>query len=155
MKKETWTAWWAAAALVACGGELSSQSVPVGKAVRMRLPAEVGVELDIFSGEPNPAWTLTQAERNAVLAELSHAEETGPQDMFDGLGYRGFVLSPAGAGHTPVVELRIRHGAIRYRAGETVTYWKDPDRRAERRLLSSARLHLEAKLYEHVRAQVG
>jgi hypothetical protein len=55
--------------------------------------AEIGVELDAFSGRPNPSWTLTSAEAEEVLRRLQglpSADATVP-DM--GLGYRGFILT--------------------------------------------------------------
>ncbi len=53
------------------------------------------VELDVFSGRPNPRWELTEQERQRVEKLLS-----GPPEEADpgtgakaGLGYRGFVLT--------------------------------------------------------------
>jgi hypothetical protein len=120
----------------------------------VRLPEESAVELDFFSGEPNPRWTLSASEQTEIEAELSHAEPTAPVEWFAGLGYRGFVVSSA-AGRPSAPELRIGHGLIRHRAGETLTYWKDPDRRAERRLLQTARGRLDAGLYACVSAEAG
>jgi hypothetical protein len=55
----------------------------------------VTVELDIFSGRPNPRWTLSKAESKQLIERvradpslmLPLDAETG------GLGYRGFVIS--------------------------------------------------------------
>lgn len=49
------------------------------------------VELDVFSGRPNPKWTLTEGEAVQVeerLRDLPQASEAKQP----GLGYRGFVL---------------------------------------------------------------
>jgi hypothetical protein len=54
------------------------------------------VELDVFSGMPNPAWLLSRRQESA-LAELLSAEPgqispvTTPGEPF-GLGYRGFIV---------------------------------------------------------------
>ncbi len=56
------------------------------------------VELDIFSGVPNPRWNLTQAEvRDFVaLAEVGEVPAV-PVDMSpEGLGYRGMVVRATG-----------------------------------------------------------
>ncbi|CAL9305092.1 hypothetical protein [Streptomyces sp. NPDC003090] len=62
------------------------------------------VELDIFSGMPNPSWTLTDEEENQVLELLrSNPEQTSPviteEEKF-GLGYRGFLIRVAKGGDT-------------------------------------------------------
>lgn len=51
------------------------------------------VELDIFSGRPNPKWELTpdqneELERRVAAAKRSPARACG----FDGLGYRGLIV---------------------------------------------------------------
>ncbi len=58
------------------------------------------VELDVFSGRPNPKWHLTEDERVKV-AKLIESLELATDDRAPsppGLGYRGFRLSdPAGS----------------------------------------------------------
>lgn len=52
------------------------------------------VELDVFSGRPNPQWVLTDDERQRVeelLRGLPEGTDPGP-GATTGLGYRGFVL---------------------------------------------------------------
>ncbi|MEV5379007.1 hypothetical protein AB0L26_23970 [Streptomyces nondiastaticus] len=57
------------------------------------------VEVEIFSGRPNPAWIIT--DESAVRALLSEAADTAedvaglPREGFDGLGYREVVVSAA------------------------------------------------------------
>jgi hypothetical protein len=154
MGKATLSVLGIAAVLAGCGGELLSQGGPDVKGQIMQLPSEVAVELDILSGGTNPSWKLTEPQREELIAKLKDLEALPPQTMFEGLGYRGFVLSPARAGAAPL-QLRIYKGVIRYQAGENVTYWKDPDRHAERWLVSNARPHVDTRVYEEVRAQVG
>jgi hypothetical protein len=63
--------------------------------------AEITVELDIFSGRPNPTWTLGPAQRTSLLSLLREANERAASpSVIPGLGYRGFVVtvtSPAGS----------------------------------------------------------
>lgn len=56
------------------------------------------VELDIFSGRPNPAWPLDAGEAQTVNALLAALPEPvpGPQSADEPLGYRGFhITDPA------------------------------------------------------------
>ena len=50
----------------------------------------ITVEVDLFSGRPNPRWPLTEAEARdlaALLAGRSDSSSAPPP-----LGYRGFVI---------------------------------------------------------------
>lgn len=49
------------------------------------------VELDAFSGRPNPVWTVTADEAAALRALLATSGAPVPAPA-EGLGYRGFVL---------------------------------------------------------------
>ena len=53
------------------------------------------VELDIFSGRPNPRWHLTEDEAAQVASLIESLElaEGDPSPNPPGLGYRGFRLS--------------------------------------------------------------
>lgn len=53
------------------------------------------VELDVFSGRPNPVWALTTEESTALMKQLSALPlaDKNKKVMHDGLGYRGFILS--------------------------------------------------------------
>ena len=51
------------------------------------------VELDLFSGRPNPRWELTGGAADALrglLGRLAVAHDEPPEPP--GLGYRGFIL---------------------------------------------------------------
>jgi hypothetical protein len=56
---------------------------------------KVSIELDVFSGRPNPSWELNPSESGELLKELSPLPETDKikAEFNDGLGYRGFVIS--------------------------------------------------------------
>ncbi|HEX8736063.1 MAG TPA: hypothetical protein VF721_12120 [Pyrinomonadaceae bacterium] len=54
----------------------------------------ITVELDIFSGNPNPVWTLTaQEEKEFVARVMADPSLTLPPKSAGGLGYRGFTIS--------------------------------------------------------------
>lgn len=52
------------------------------------------VELDIFSGMPNPRWTLNANETSRLVETLRSqgSQVQSMQDQPNGLGYRGFVV---------------------------------------------------------------
>jgi hypothetical protein len=53
----------------------------------------ITVELDIFSGNPNPRWTLTNEEAKELMDRaLADPSLTLPPKSVGGLGYRGFTV---------------------------------------------------------------
>lgn len=68
----------------------------------MRMTAE----LDIFSGRPNPTWTLTTDESTRMAALLTNLPPANPAPADPGLGYRGVVLQNPEP--TPELPARIR-----------------------------------------------
>ena len=57
------------------------------------------VELDIFSGRPNPRWNLTATEEAELVERLlDRSVPIGPMSISDGkLGYRGFLVRASGS----------------------------------------------------------
>jgi hypothetical protein len=76
------------------------------------------VELDIFSGRPNPRWTLTASEEAELLQRLlDRSVPTTSMSITDGkLGYRGFLVRATGdtaatlASHRFPTAFRVRDG---------------------------------------------
>ena len=86
------------------------------------------VELDIFSGRPNPSWELDEPSirrLREVQRGLPEAPTSSPKPL--GLGYRGFVYRLDGT------SWRALHGTV---IG-TGTTLHDPDRLVERLLFDS------------------
>ena len=50
------------------------------------------VELDAFSGRPNPRWTLAGNEENELWNRIASLPPAPAQQEPEHLGYRGFVL---------------------------------------------------------------
>ena len=54
------------------------------------------VELDVFSGRPNPSWSLSPAEEEELLFRLSDLPPTDSVPDPVDLGFRGFrIVGPA------------------------------------------------------------
>ena len=70
------------------------------------------VELDIFSGRPNPSWELSAdevAELTRRVATLSPCDEA-PVEV--GLGFRGFVISTASEDAESPAQMRVHRGVV-------------------------------------------
>ena len=73
----------------------------------------VTVTADVFSGRPNPRWTLNDSQIAELAEKLRRALAAAPlarQDLPDGLGYRGLVIESDDARLPPRV--RVYHNVI-------------------------------------------
>lgn len=93
------------------------------------------VELDIFSGRPNPRWSLAEPQNELLLsliASLQPATALPPQ--IPGLGYRGFLIEHGGQ------KIRAFCGFIKCREGT----FSDPNLSIECGLKESMPVEFEA-----------
>ena len=84
------------------------------------------IELDAFSGRPNPRWELDYADSNtlrALIAGLPASSEAPAESA--GLGYRGFICIDAGE----------RFRAFKGRVVKPDVVLADPTMRVEKFLL--------------------
>ena len=68
--------------------------------------ASMEIELDAFSGRPNPRWTLPPEEAGSIVDALSALPEVVVAEAPANLGYRGFVL------RHPAFEARVYDGHV-------------------------------------------
>jgi hypothetical protein len=74
--------------------------------------APVQVELDIFSGRPNPQWLFPAAAVRRVVEQVMRSPDSFPAPPVPGLGYRGFIVSnPPGSQLLPAT-IRVYNGTI-------------------------------------------
>lgn len=87
----------------------------------------ITIELDIFSGRPNPLWTLTNKEENELFSRvMADKDMSAPPRKVGHLGYRGFGIKVGGeranrwhaAGIPPSFFISAGH----QRGGETETF---------------------------------
>jgi hypothetical protein len=97
----------------------------------------VEIEVDLYSGRPNPRVTLTPAAEAALRQRLAGlpvapAGTAGPQD---GLGYRGLRI----VGYAGISEIIVSAGVVELRdqAGRLALH-EDPGRGLERWLIKEA-----------------
>jgi hypothetical protein len=97
----------------------------------------VQVVLGLYSGLPDPAWTLTAgqaSELTAALAGLTRVEGPAPSG---GLGYHGFTIV------TPDGTLVAYGGKVMSAVSDPPYVLDDPDRTIERQLLDTAQPHVK------------
>lgn len=97
------------------------------------LGTEVEVELDVFSGRPNPRWTL-MAGRAAELGQLIRDLEPADRPKPPGLGYRGFVLTSGAA------KASVFGGVVSVKRDDDIAHFRDVHG-LEQLLLRQARAH--------------
>jgi hypothetical protein len=76
------------------------------------------IELDVFSGQPNPAFEIRKDEFESILNEIRKQRELNNARLFDGLGFRGITLSG------PDSEAVIQKHVIRIRSSSGVRYFE-------------------------------
>jgi hypothetical protein len=77
----------------------------------------VTIELDIYSGRPNPSWEMDAKQTDDLLKKLAKLSilPKGGLDMQDGLGYRGFnikIVDENAKNEAPII-VKVFHGIIR------------------------------------------
>jgi hypothetical protein len=116
------------------------------------MPAHAEVELDIFSGMPNPAWTLADTEAESLVERLAALPQAPPREFSGNLGYRGFIIRLMQGAATQ--SIRVQRGAVHISNGQTDVYARDADRSLERWLLDTGRPHLKTDLLQVVEREV-
>jgi hypothetical protein len=105
----------------------------------------VDVELDLFSGRPNPHWTLA-GHRVDEVRERSRGLAPGESKEIPGLGYRGFVLTA----DRDSDRVRAFEGMIRVERRERTEVLRD-ERGLEEWLIAQARDLGFGDVLEHFR----
>jgi len=109
-------------------------------------PVRCEVEFDIFSGMPNPAWNLTNAESDSFIKQLAALPLTSPRELSGNLGYRGFIVQCTQGTDTQLI--RIQNSIVHILKGATNVYVYDKNRELERWLLNTGRSHLKKELFQ-------
>jgi hypothetical protein len=108
----------------------------------------VTVELDAYSGQPNPTWTLTPAEISELTGRISGLKisATTPKRA-EILGYRGFNLQVAPVPEGGVQTIWAYRGLGVVASATRVATYLDPQRGIELWLLGTVRPPLMAIAY--------
>lgn len=115
------------------------------------MSTRVEVELDIFSGNPNPIWILSDAEGILFLKRLSTLSKTSVKELSTNLGYRGFIVRVTNGTEKSLI--RIQNGTVLLLQDGTKVYYSDQNRDLERWLLNSGKSYLRSDLFKIVESE--
>ncbi|HEX6347633.1 hypothetical protein [Umezawaea sp.] len=113
------------------------------------MPEKTEVELDVFSGRPNPTWSLPDAQASTFRERVDGLPAATSGQVANNLGYRGFIVR---AGDEVVL---VQKGVVQKTRGETTEYAADPNRDLERWLLESGKPTLEPEVLTSVERELG
>ncbi len=115
------------------------------------VPSYCEVELDIFSGMPNPTWILTNAEAGSFMKKLAELPRGPSRELSNHLGYRGFIVRCSEEANAQLI--RVQNGTVQM-PNEGNPYARDTDRGLERWLLDTGKRHLKDELWEMLKREV-
>jgi len=103
----------------------------------------------VYSGRPNPTWTLSEEESAELAAWLKDLPETDRPAPEGGLGYRGFVISSPGRPGPLPPHIRVGGGIVAIQEDGQLRPYRDT-RQIERWLLEHARRRGYGALLESI-----
>lgn len=125
-------------------------------------PAEGGageplvVQADVFSGRPNPEWSLEAGESGELRHLVGRLGAPGrPGGLRDALGYRGFVVFGTEAVLPGCDEVRVQGEQVVAHCDGGDRWYADPDRALERWLAASAEGRTGAEVVRLLREHTG
>jgi hypothetical protein len=110
------------------------------------------VELDLFSGRPNPAWQLSADEAAAFSSRIAGLPAAEQMPARDALGYRGILVFTHGEGAPRSV--KVRDGIVSVEQSGDVRSYRDT-RQIERWLLETGRVHGHGAIVDEVLKGLG
>jgi len=108
------------------------------------MAAHCEVELDIFSGMPNPTWALSADDSDGLMRQVAALPQTGARELAGNLGYRGFIVRCTDGASMRTV--RVQRGLVETENSKTV-HARDEGRRLERWLLKTGEHHLSPEIF--------
>jgi len=113
-------------------------------------PDAATVEVDLYSGRPNPAWSLTPEEVAQLVKGvngLAPADEVEPPSR---LGFRGLRFRLY-AGGREIASAESFDGHLRFQDPAGPRHLADPGGEVERWLLATGQGKIESQVYEALR----
>ena len=115
------------------------------------------VTLDVFSGRPNPTWTLTKEQGLLFLNNISELKPTTeniqsyPEKI---LGYRGFIVDQITNKDLTSKRFEIYNGAIKVLSNSSSYFLKDNNFPLEKWLLQIAYNHIDNDTFNFVKEEI-
>ena len=114
------------------------------------------VDLDAFSGVPNPHWNLSESQSSEFLARFKSLKPaTGKITRNEGLGYRGFIITSHGDVSHELSEARVYRGQVFVQRADREEILSDPEFSLESWLLNTASGHVPESILEMVRREIS
>jgi hypothetical protein len=143
------------ASLVFAASILSAIALCLGPCQTEAEATSLQVELDAFSGRPNPRWELTDTQAAEFLARLRSLQPTKDSHRAnEGLGYRGFVVRAKSEPVDGFDQIRLYRETVLARHGDRDETLNDPGRILERWLLDLARGHVPESVLLYVQSEI-
>jgi hypothetical protein len=123
----------------------------VSLAVVTMCSAPTSIELDVFSGQPNPTWNLSQSQCAEIEQHIDQLPETAGESLQSPptLGYRGLIIHYENqqAVREPI---RIYRGIVQSERLQL----RDPDRKLERWLLSTGQDLVDSNMQRYLQTEL-
>lgn len=112
------------------------------------------VEVDVYSGRPNPQWNLTSQQAKEFVSQFQGLpQHQGEGSVKEGLGYRGLIVTKQNETIEGYNEILISNGLVVAKQNRQSKQFTDQNRRLERWLFQTGRGHLDKALYEQISQQ--
>lgn len=114
--------------------------------------APASVELDVFSGQPNPTWNLSESQCAEIQQHIDRLPETAGESLQSppALGYRGFVIhyeNPQGVRES----IRIYRGIVQAERLQL----RDADRELENCLLNTGQDLIDLNVHRYLQTELA
>lgn len=143
--------------LVACGGGVHAvvsgvSGTPVVITPLAQVPAMI--EVDVFSGRPNPRWQPTVALVEEVFQRVSALPKVAARAFPSQLGYRGFVVQVFNGSRGVPTRVTVYRQTVWVEEGASMTTYDDDAQAIEGWLLTQAQVFLPTEEGALVRSLV-
>jgi hypothetical protein len=117
---------------------------------------EMVVQIDLYSGRPNPRWSLDEAQSAELIRRLDAMPEVDKGEPAQGLGYRGVIVTMQDGASGRPVTIIVSAGIVleRFYNG-TERRRRDLGRSLESWIINTGRSHLDPTIYKHIKQQLG
>ncbi|HYQ90650.1 MAG TPA: hypothetical protein VES89_00895 [Candidatus Competibacteraceae bacterium] len=111
------------------------------------------VEVDIFSGRPNPVWTLSDVEAATLVEKLSALPPAPAKILSNPLGYRGLIVQMIQGSQDYTIQ--IQQGGVRVMHAGASSYFEDRDRSLELWLVSTGKPWVSDEVFKLIEAELA
>jgi hypothetical protein len=108
------------------------------------------IQLNIFSGRPDPNWTITDTETEELISLIQNLPTTKTSQFPENLGYRGLTVKLNENGDF----IKVYQGIGEYQHQGKSQFFQDNNRQLEKKLLGTGKSHLPESLYYSVLREI-